>query len=320
MERQILVPLDGSKLAEAILPHAERLARATGSGLILLRAIPPPWVTDPLAGAIPPFTEAYETWESELGWADEALSEIARRVRAEGLAVQTEVIEGDPATVIVTYAARHLGVQAMALATHGRTGLQRLVLGSVAETVLHSAPKPLLLIRPLETQAALIAPPAHPYQTIVVPLDGSELAARALERAQPLAAATGATIVLVTAVPGLIDGAPWRADQQTLAGDHRLSYLEAARQQVEAAGLPVQIYLGPTPAAATIMDVGDRVEADLIVMSTHGRGGWQRIRLGSVAWDVVQMAQRPVLLVPPAARQPAPESLQETVHSSNTRR
>jgi nucleotide-binding universal stress UspA family protein len=319
MERQILVPLDGAELAEAIVPHAERLARATGSGLTLLRAIPPPWIADPLAGAIPPFTEAYETWESELGWADEALTEVARRVRTDGLAAQTEVIEGDPATVIVTYAARHLAIQAIALATHGRTGLRRLVVGSVAETVLRSAPKPVLLIRPLETREALIAPPARPYQTIVVPLDGSALAARALEEAQPLAAASGATIVLVTAVPGPAGGAPWHVDPQA-RGEHLPDYLVAARQQVAAAGIPVQLYLSPTPAAAAIMDVSDQVEADLIVMSTHGRGGWQRIRLGSVAWDIVQMAQRPVLLISPAARATALAALQEPVASTNTRR
>jgi nucleotide-binding universal stress UspA family protein len=93
---------------------------------------------------------------------------------------------------------------------------------------------------------------------------------------------------------------------------------------MEAAGLPVQVYLGPTPATATILTVSDQVAANLIVMSTHGRGGWQRIRFGSVAWNVVQAARRPVLLVPPATRQPALELRREArqmeqLHT-NTRR
>src|SRR4029079_5743179 len=126
--------------------------------------------------------------------------------------VQTAVVAGDPATEIVANAQGHPAVQQIAMATHGRSGLRRWVFGSVAAKVLYTAPVPLLLVRPALGAPGLQMPPARPYRTILVPLDGSLVSERALQEAQHLADATGATLILLAVVPypedeGLLTGA-----------------------------------------------------------------------------------------------------------------
>jgi nucleotide-binding universal stress UspA family protein len=107
MQRHILVPLDGSALAETVLPHAVRLAQATQRGLILLRVIPAPGLTDPLAGALPTTAGAYDTWETDIVAARDYLGSVVERLQITELPMQTMVLEGDPATAIVGYAQEH---------------------------------------------------------------------------------------------------------------------------------------------------------------------------------------------------------------------
>jgi nucleotide-binding universal stress UspA family protein len=136
MYQRILVALDGSELAEAVLPQAEGLARATGAALLLVRAVNVPATvvaaTAGDAGMVSP----------EL--LDEA---IAQRLQARGLQVSWEVVEGEPSEALIDAARRH-HCDLIAIATHGRTGLPRAVLGSVADRVVRESHLPVLLVRP----------------------------------------------------------------------------------------------------------------------------------------------------------------------------
>ena len=144
MYRRILVPLDGSELAEHVLPHVTQLAGATGALIILLR-VP----SEPLYDYLVPEPEiAIEMCRDiELG-AQVYLDEIADELRAMDLQVTTRVAWGAPIATTILNIARELRVDLIAMSTHGRSGIARLVVGSVTDQVAHHASVPVLLVQP----------------------------------------------------------------------------------------------------------------------------------------------------------------------------
>jgi nucleotide-binding universal stress UspA family protein len=141
----LLVTLDGSAFAETALPHAAALAHVFGGTLVLLRAVARPIA----AYSYPGVGLVHESLEEEHQQAESYLGDVAQRLRGDGLSVQTVVREGWPADVIV-YRGAALGPKLIVMATHGRTGVVRLLLGSVALEVVRRSPLPVLLIRPIE--------------------------------------------------------------------------------------------------------------------------------------------------------------------------
>ena len=223
--------------------------------------------------------------------------------QALGIAARPEVLAaGDVASAIVARAERDPHTSMIAMATHGRSGLGRWVLGSVAEKVLEAAPKPLLLVR---ASAHAAASTNVSYRTIVVPLDGSPFAEQALGQAQAIAAATGAALALVAVVPLLDDAAlaevgvvPSQASAERQAEIEQLSrYLPGVAARLEAEGFTVRPHVVGGAPAEEILHASAAEHADLIVMATHGHTGVQRLWLGSVATKVVRSADRSVLLV-----------------------
>lgn len=300
MQSQILVPLDGSTLAETVLPHAAVLAHVTGSTLILFRSVHVPVLVGGPSGAGSALALADPLVDAHEAAAHEYLTTVARRLNQPHLAVHTLVNRGDPAPAILAWAMQEPPSRMVAMATHGQSGLSRWTLGSVVETVLHTIPTPLLLIRAQPS----ISPPASSYRTIVVPLDGSPLAEQALGQVLPLVKATGATLRLVAVAPVSADSAHGGATE--LAGGTASHQDEAARltaylaqvaEQLQATRLAVQTQVRVGHPAEEILRFSDETDADLIAMSTHGRSSLQRFWLGSVALKVVQSAYRPVLLI-----------------------
>lgn len=308
MKSQILVPLDGSAFSEAVLPHAAALARLTSSSLTLLRAIPAPvGITPVLVGATPPLGTTWDIWDEELVEARAGLDDLARDLRLEGLSVATKIVDELPANAIVRYADDNPDVALIAMATHGRSGLSRLVLGSVAEKVLHAVSKPLLLVRPPKKGDGDHTSPAPKYDKITVTLDGSHFAEQALEQAKSLAADCNATLALITTI---YEPANLSITDETLGpqitedvvkrNTTRMScYLLDIARRLEAEGFKARPHLVHGQEADMILKVCDKIHTDLIVMATHGRSGLQRMWLGSVAMKVVQGSTLPVLLVRP---------------------
>src|SRR5512138_1217460 len=138
MERHVLIPLDGSAVAEAVLPHAERFARLTGSALTLLHVVTDAErsQTDFWVAAAP--ADIRRRWEqSALTGVHTYLAAVARRLQLAGLSVSTELVMADDAAAAIAARAQHdPGVVLLAMSTHGRGGLGRWVLGSVAAQVL----------------------------------------------------------------------------------------------------------------------------------------------------------------------------------------
>jgi nucleotide-binding universal stress UspA family protein len=150
MYERILVALDGSELAERVLPHVEALAKAFGSTLILLQATTSPAkLMAELSGDIdlaPAIVDPTEILEEEKQEVGEYLAQLSARLKAAGWTVQTDEPQGDAADTIVKRAGE-LEADLIAMTTHGHTGLVKLIFGSVAESVLHHAVCPVLLVR-----------------------------------------------------------------------------------------------------------------------------------------------------------------------------
>jgi nucleotide-binding universal stress UspA family protein len=154
MYQKILIPLDGSELAECVLPHVESIAKGCGSGSVIFVR-----VVEPTALPYGPFTDGgYVVTKPEADQirkdldannkkqAEEYLNQITSQHKYPGLDVHSEVLTGKPADVIADYATDN-EVDLIAIATHGRSGISRWTLGSVAERVLHSACVPVLMVR-----------------------------------------------------------------------------------------------------------------------------------------------------------------------------
>ena len=309
-DKTILVPLDGSGFAETIIAHAITMAATTQSKIRLLRVVPPLTLIEPMGVGFAPSSSVWEAWAEEPARARLYLSGLDELLKKRGLEADADmvVLQGDPASSIVEYAKEHPEVAMIAMSTHGRSGISRWVMGSVAEKVLHSSPVPLLLVRAQERDTLVgdaTQFPVHQYRTILVPLDGSSLAEQALEEAQKLATQLSATLQLVSVIPPvenweMVAAASmpvWVENAEQEQTESVTTYLQTVAERLRAEGLSVQEEVDYGEPAEQILRRSETGAADLIVMCSHGRSGLQRLWLGSVAMKVMHAATVPVLLV-----------------------
>ena len=287
MKKQVLVPLDGSKLAEMILPHAVAYARIKDYGLALIHVVAPPAALDSNAWGVTPAEEMWEGWEDEVESGQHYLEVVAKRLLPLDLEVYTQVVQDEPARSIVAYAENHPEVALIAMSTHGRSGLGRLLFGSVAEQVLHSSPVPMLMARPVHEKNILDDMSIPEYSSLLVPLDSSEFAAQALTQASTLAGTLGASMTLVAAAAEaplglelaavMVEPGEWTPERENL-----VTYLKQVLHHLEGEDISVQAIVEYGPPAAAIVRAARNTHADLIVMSTHGRSGLSRVWQGAL--------------------------------------
>src|SRR5438128_2322083 len=197
MQSQVIVPLDGSASTEAILPHALLFAQRGQSILTLLQIGTPSGLPGVRDRMIP------DNWsEGEEIWGQDYLAAMVRRLQSSGVTIQTRHPEAALAEqAIVSYTKHQPQVQLIALTTHGRGAAGRAIFGSVAEQVFASVPTSLLLHPHKGEQTASGPIASASYQTIIVLLDGSIEAERALHQATSFAQEFRATLVLVAVPP-----------------------------------------------------------------------------------------------------------------------
>lgn len=304
MLQRILVGLDGSPLAESILAYVGALAKGLDAEVTLLHVVPlsPSLQKGEFYRFLGPLIQQEEIH------AYEYLRRVTQQLVDAGIKVQSRVTRGEVAAEILRTAQQD-GMELIALATHGRSGLQRWFYGSVAEKVLHTTQTPLLLIRPGEEEATL----PQGLSQIVVPLDGSPLAEIALPVAKTLAARLKVPLVLVRVVeivslsfidPAGTAGVNYQAilDSLQAASDTYLNQLAATVHSKE---VNVQTATPMGLPADKIVGYAHDHPGSLVVMATHGRTGFTNLALGSVARRVVQHGNTPTLIVrastPPAA-------------------
>jgi nucleotide-binding universal stress UspA family protein len=294
--RTILVPLDGSGLSEQALPLAQRLAEATGAGLELVRVhtTAAAWemYTEAMAGGS---GTAPDTTAEEAAY----LEERAARVRTTGVEVSTSLLEGAVAPAL----ARRAGAVAdlVIMTTHGRGPVSRFWLGSVADELLRTLDRPILLIRPTMQAWAVAGGP--PYRRVLIPLDGWEGSDVAIEAATALGSAETEYVLLHVVdvpVPAVAVPIPMgvEAEPAGVQESRMAERLEGIAAGLRARDLKVRTRVEVGGAARGILDVAESEAPDLIVMATRGPGRIERLLLGSVADKVVRASQEPVLVVP----------------------
>lgn len=311
MYRTILVPLDGSKLSEEALPIATSLARVTHAKLTLVRAA---WVPR-LSDLSPEDTEIHS-----IEVAEDYLHRVKASLADEDLIVETAVPFA-PADegILMEIDLRHADLVVMS--THGRSGISRLVYGSVAEAVVAHSLAPILLIRVAKTELPIQPLRANPQ--ILVPLDGSAFAETALTHATEIARVLDGELVLMRVVvppPQWVDPMvvlPYPSEEVVAREElDARAYLQNLVHQLQTDGLRVRAILQVGRAADVILRECKACDADLVVMATHGRSGVNRAMHGSVAMAILHHTTRPVLLVhPPASSTP---SLAEPGHEVET--
>lgn len=313
MFHNILVPLDGSARAERALPIAAQIARARNSAITLLRIVPN--VPDVGAYMFPVVGASYAATEREEIEARSYLSDVAKKPVLQGVTVKTLVEFGVPTRVILDTLTK-TGVDAVVIGSHGRTGLSRWMLGSVASAVVRHASIPVLLVRQQGPALDEDGPRQHPFR-ILVPLDGSELAEAALGPAQLMGEVFALDGVyelhLVRVIPFL--NTPTPDPLRDTARAEVSAELDRLAQRISAASggraritTSVILEVDAADAIARLtradgMVTGARLSdgCDLIAMATHGRTGLARLTIGSVTERVLSATVAPALIIRPDA-------------------
>ena len=305
MFKRILTPLDGSTLSEGILPYVRALAPALGARVDLLRSF------QDLAYELAPsddidsasITAALEPIAARLyhqaeNYLDRAASSL------ESLGVPTyQLVRSGPAADIIVGEAAEVDDTLIAMSTHGRTGLGRWIMGSVTDRVLHTSTAPLLVVHP-ERGAPSVDSTAT-IRTLIVPLDGSDLAETVLPVAAEVAKALGAGILLAETV-GVPSGYYPEEDTGGALGvgivsqmeDQAEEYLGIRAAELRRAGVEnVRMSVSRGNAAAEIEELARATPDSMIIACTHGRSGVGRTVLGSVTDRLARHSGHPALIV-----------------------
>ncbi len=305
MFKQILVPLDGSTRAEQALPVAIQLACASNGSIVLIRVANFPIDYGGGYTQAPLMTE--QVIETELDNVDEYLKKVATSEVLAGISVKTEAMFGQPLQDILSVVESRRA-DLIVICSHGRTGLKRWALGSIAQALAHQSAVPLLVLRE-GGQVLAIARGARTQPICgLVALDGSPFAETALIPAANLVAALAAPdkgiLHLVHVITHIGDEA------QQSAKTYIAGVTEQLQQKLQHLNLSITwSLLQDKDVAGAIVDMAEHGEVktnadsvhgcDLIAMSTHGRGGLQRLMMGSVTERVLHSSKLPMLIVRP---------------------
>ncbi len=299
MFRHILVPLDGSRLAESALSAAGWLAGKLGAQVTLIHII------ERNAPSTVHSDRHLVTREEAIGY----LEEVSRSPALSGLSVQTHVHEvevKDVARSIFEHSAE-LKPDLIVMCAHGRGGMRRLLFGAIAQQVITLGTTPVLIVHPSPEKGAEAA--AWRIGGIVAPIDGDPDHERGLPIAASLAQTLACRLRLLMVVPKvhnltgpevavsiMLPGST-RTELEMRSTDAR-SYLDRRAEELAKAGISAETEISRGDPAAAIMEAVRRVSADLVVMGTHGRAGTEAFWEGSVASEVAARIRTSLLLVP----------------------
>ena len=297
MFSRILIPLDGSKTAEKVLPYARRLATVSQVVVDLLGVVEMTDIAGDIASNEAPYAEALI--REAVRNSTEYLENLAKTFGTGR--VRNRVEQGRPEDIIIAAAAADRDTL-IAMATHGRSGVSRWLLGSVTEKVLRGTVTPLLVVhapRDAKTdgEAALTS--------VIVPLDGSDIAEAVLSRIAALAKALELHVILVRvyALPLATYGGddyyvPDYIELKDQFKDEAEGYLNSTASFLRAQGVAhVSTVVIEGSAADAIISLARTTPDNLVAMSPYGRSGFQRWVLGSVTEKVVRHCEDPVLIV-----------------------
>ena len=306
--RQIMVPLDGSEFAEQALGWAYAVASRTGACVHLVKVqAPEPHTAEAFFFNVQADTATRIADQNYLDTTSIAAQHC-------DVSVVPALLRGRVVDALAAYCAEQ-DIDLVVMTTHGRGGLSRAWLGSVADELVRRINIPLMLLRP-SAKAPMCGKGFH-LDNILIPLDRSEESERAIEPALALGQLTGAHYTLLEVLPPLtlvpVPEVTPIAMQQTDHDELRAraaAYLDTVAERLRAHGHRVDTAVVIQPqCAAGILEQAASTDTSLIAMATHGRSGLQRLALGSVADKVLRGTTVPLLLLRPANREATAQSL-----------
>jgi nucleotide-binding universal stress UspA family protein len=295
MLNHILVPLDGSRLAETVLPHAVALAQAFGSRLTLLRAVAQS-DQEPNRAAVDPFS-----WQIRKAESRAYLDEVLARLQEAGAEADHSLVEGNAAEQIVEFAQSE-AVDLIVLSSHGRSGLSEWNISSVVQKVILRAFVPVLIVRAYKGVADDLT--GLRYRRLLLPLDGSRRAEYALPLAVTLADSHASTLILAHVVhrPEVPRAIPLSEEEMSLVEqltalnrERGAGYLQDLEPRV-GIGAETRLLVSHNPAVA-LHQLVEEEEIDLVVLSAHGYSGSAKWPYGSVALNFIVYGSTPLLIV-----------------------
>ncbi|HYQ96842.1 MAG TPA: universal stress protein [Candidatus Nitrosocosmicus sp.] len=294
---RMLIPLDGSKTAEDVLPYARRLAADARVAVELLGVVEMAEIAEDIASNQAAYAGALV--REAVRNSTEYLEKLAQTFH--NGKVRCNVQQGRPEDIIIAAASADRATL-IAMATHGRSGVTRWLLGSVTEKVLRGTVNPLLVVRApgnskTDGEAAL--------RSVIVPLDGSDVAETILSPVAALAKALDLQVLLIRVygLPLPTYGGddyyvPDYLELKDQIRDEAEGYLNSRANLLRAQGVAeVSTVVIEGSAADAIIDLARKTPDNLVALSPHGRSGLQRWVLGSVTEKVVRHSQDPVLIV-----------------------
>jgi len=307
MYKKILVPLDGSKRAEAILPHVENLAKHDEANVVFMRVIEPA-----TRSAILNLEQ-----DSEVAFKSQKIDTIKQyltdwkdKFQEKGLSANILLLRG-VAVEAILYAVEVTNADLVAMTSQGRTGLAQVFYGSVASGVLNRVNCPILLVRP-ETK-----PSMETNKQILVPVDGSIRSEVVIPHVKEIARLYNAKITLVRIVRTgyqtkvFVDLEKDLKDELVSdklfnkLGQHQeiervkeaRKYLLDWQKKLQDQGFDVEVTLLYGRPIDSIIEIAEQINADLITMTSQGRTGLDQVFYGSVASGILNRSTRPLLLV-----------------------
>ena len=312
MFKKMLVPLDGSVEAETVLPYVRDLACRFGSEVLILsvgmgnkRRRVNQLLDDYVHHAVEHLNSHEISCKAVLLYSDSTEDEITcAEITGSEPAVKATgaVAYGGPADNILEYTRKH-HVNLVVMATHGHSGLRRWWLGSVFEKVVSQSTVPILGIHSKQVKE-IGRDSTVAFHRILAPLDGSDTGEAALHDAEAVALKTGASMVLLHVIPEphMIEArmlGPEFAQIVNAMHEAGEKYLDRVNKRLTEKGIEVTLKIMTGDPAARIVDEAKREKAELIAMSTHGRSGFARWELGSVADKILHESRTPLWLVRP---------------------
>ena len=298
MFSRIVVPLDHSDVSEAALPLATDLARRRGIPLALVHVLE---MSPEFTAYVHGMSEVDALIELEEA-SQKYLNEIAAGI--EGVEVSTIVLRGQPASRLVEYV-DELHDSLIVMSSHGHSGFRRMVLGSVTARVIQASSAPVLVVRATDEGTDVKVPES--IRKVVVPLDGSSFAEHSLHAVYELVTRKDIQIRLVrvpeiVAYPSTMYGAAsyegveaYMSAMRTEAEEYLIQTADKLKERQGEVSWEVR----DGAASIAILEAARDFDADLIAMASHGRTGFRRFLMGSVAEQVLREAHVPVLIVGP---------------------
>ena len=283
MYEKILVPLDGSEMAEQAIPYVKRLTQKLKREVILITVCLP---GDPLERALTEYIERR-----------------AEKIQSLGVNARSLCIEGDSATSIINFAEKNK-VGLIVISTHGKTGISHWPLGSIASKVVQRSNIPVFLVRSSQPGKA---PADNELDKILVTLDGSQFSEAIIPHVEKLAKSMNSEVTLLRVIesaklPQLAaysDREKYEKDFMAKMEREAERYLDKKRTALESKGVKVNSAFIIGKPVEAILQYSEERSANLVALTTHGFSGISKWAYGSVAAKIIEGSPKPILLVRP---------------------